>query len=135
MSDFNSVLQLQNYFLDDLEFRINEDEYEENSLDLDPKFALDSEERTAHIRFEFIVEENQIYMSGALVGIFTYDETVDEELARELLVVNGVTILFPYLRAAISNVTNIANVPTITLPIVNVIDYLKEKYEQINGEQ
>lgn len=135
MSDFNSVLQLQNYFLDDLEFRINEDEYEENSLDLNPKFALDSEERTAHIRFEFIVEENQIYMSGALVGRFTYDETVDEELARELLVVNGVTILFPYLRATISNVTNIANVPTITLPIVNVIDYLKEKYEQINGEQ
>lgn len=130
MSNFNSILQLKDYFLDEFEFKINESIYEENTLDINPKFSIDHKECIAHIRFEFSIEDDRTYARGALIGKFIYDETVDEDMAKELLVVNGVTILFPYLRAMISNLTNVANVPTIILPTINVIEYLKAKYDE-----
>lgn len=130
MSDFNSILQLKEYFLDELEFKISESIYEENTLDINPKFSINYEDCTAYIRFEFSIEDDRTYAKGALIGKFIYDDMVDEDMAKELLVVNGVTILFPYLRAMISNLTNVANVPTIVLPTINVIEYLKAKYDE-----
>lgn len=134
MNNCSSVLQLKDYFLSELEFKVNEDAYNENELDINPKFSISPEECVGHIMFEFSIKDERTYANGVLIGKFIYDESIDEDMAKELLIVNGVTILFPYLRAVISNVTNIANVPTLMLPTVNVIDYLKEKYEQMDSE-
>ena len=65
----------------------------------------------------------------SLTGSFFVPE---KEQARELMEVNGTAILFPYLRAVMSQLTAAANIPQVILPTVNLVQLLnKRKSEQI----
>ena len=65
----------------------------------------------------------------SLTGSFTVPE---KENAQELMEVNGTAILFPYLRAVMSQLTAAANIPQVILPTVNLVQMLnKRKSEQI----
>ena len=64
----------------------------------------------------------------SLTGSFFVPE---KEQARELMEVNGTAILFPYLRAVMSQLTAAANIPQVILPTVNLVQLLnKRKSEQ-----
>lgn len=130
MKNSDSVIQFEKYFLDEVFFEIKDEEYIENSIDINPKFSVDFDDCIAKIKLEFCIEEDLFYLKGSLIGVFSFEETQEEDKISELLVINGVTILFPYLRSAISAISNAVNVPTIIIPTINVIEYLQNKYEE-----
>ncbi len=130
MKNSDSVIQFEKYFLDEVFFEIKDEEYVENSIDINPKFSVDFDDCIAKIKLEFCIEEDLFYLKGSLIGVFSFEETQEEDKISELLVINGVTILFPYLRSAISAISNAVNVPTIIIPTINVIEYLQNKYEE-----
>ncbi len=130
MKNSDSVIQFEKYFLDEVFFEIKDEEYIENSIDINPKFSVDFDDCIAKIKLEFCIEEDLFYLKGSLIGVFSFEETQEEDKISELLVINGVTILFPYLRSAISTISNAVNVPTIIIPTINVIEYLQNKYEE-----
>lgn len=51
------------------------------------------------------------------------------EQSKELLLDNATAIIFPYLRSAISTICVSANIPTLILPTINVIEYFNKKSE------
>lgn len=70
-------------------------------------------------------EEDTIPFSAfvSLTGQFTVEE---KERAREIMEVNGTAILFPYLRAVMSQLTTGANLPPIILPTINLVEMLNK---------
>lgn len=134
MKKSESVLQLENYFLDEVVFEIKSKVFPDNVLDITPHCYLDFDESRARVKLEFHIEEEIFFMRGSLIGTFSYDSGVDEETVRELIAINGVTILFPYLRSTISSISHAANVPTIIIPTINILDYLQNKFEQMDSE-
>lgn len=57
------------------------------------------------------------------VGYFEAEEDIEK------FFLNATSILFPYLRAHISNLTGEAGIPKITLPPVNIIELVKDAQE------
>lgn len=129
MKSTDSIIQLTDYFLDEVSFELKGKRFAEDNFDITPHFALDDGKRSARVKLVFEIEQEIFYMKGALIGTFTYEEGHGDEEIRELIVVNGVTILFPYLRSTISAISHAANVPTIIIPTMNILDYLHKKFE------
>lgn len=54
-------------------------------------------------------------------GFFTYSELNDKEenISKEIII-EGITTLYPYLRSAVANLTNLTNdLPTYNLPLID----------------
>jgi len=47
--------------------------------------------------------------------------------AKEMMEVNGTAILFPYLRAVVAQLTAAANIPSVLLPTINLVEMFKAK--------
>lgn len=70
-------------------------------------------------------DDNMPFIATAsIVGQF---KVPDAEKANELMEVNGTAILYPYLRAVMTQLTSAANVPPVYLPIINLVEMLKVK--------
>ena len=69
-------------------------------------------------------------MSVCVIGIFETDNDIDDQLKEDLAEINSVAILFPYVRALVSNYTALANVSPLILPPINVIKYMEEKKKE-----
>ena len=108
-----SVLQFDNYTVEELLFKKEPVKADQNEFQLQPHF------------------EQEIVNLG--VGHFTYfdqDETIDANLKDHILQTNTISILFPFLRQIVATLTNNANVATLMLPIMNFNDGgMKKKTE------
>ncbi len=62
------------------------------------------------------------YIKVILEGNF---ETEGEDIER--FEINGIALLYPYIRAIISTYTANSNIPTLILPPINVANYYKSK--------
>ncbi len=65
-----------------------------------------------------------------LTGKFEYslgEENLEDEKIEMLFKRNAVTILFPYVRALVSNYTSVSNVPPLMIPAINIIKLLEDK--------
>lgn len=60
------------------------------------------------------------------VGIFSVED-VNEEEKKDYAEKNSVAILFPYVRALVTNYTAASNIDPLILPPINVVNYLKNK--------
>lgn len=65
------------------------------------------------------------YMSVTLEGNF---ETEGDDIER--FEINGIALLYPYVRAIISTYTANSNMPTLILPPINVGNYYKSKKQE-----
>lgn len=63
----------------------------------------------------------------ALVSITGQFKVPDVDKAHEIMEVNGTAILFPYLRAVMTQLTSAANLPPIYLPTINLVEMLRAK--------
>ncbi|WP_416358930.1 protein-export chaperone SecB [Caldicellulosiruptor danielii] len=74
-------------------------------------------------------EENNFPFSLeiSLTGYFRGSENIEREKFIELTKYNGTAILFPYLRSAVSDITKAANINPLILPVINVINFIKEQ--------
>lgn len=67
--------------------------------------------------------ENIFQMELCLKGIF---KASSEEMANKLLP-NAIAIMFPYLRAQVSILTSLPNIPTISLEPININAFLEKQ--------
>jgi preprotein translocase subunit SecB len=74
-------------------------------------------------------KEVPIYVKVRIIGVFVI-EVLDQDITDEQIVsfykVNGVTILFPYLRSLVSDLTSKGSEPPIILPTINVAEMVKD---------
>lgn len=67
-----------------------------------------------------------------LDGHFTLE---GDETAMPLLKTNATAILFPYLRATMSQLTTLANISPILIPTFNIVEMFKESEAQEKSEE
>lgn len=77
-------------------------------------------------------EVEAIRLNARIKGIFEVrsEEKIDDETMRDLCNRNAPSILFPYLRTFISNITGSAGITPIVLPVVNpsLIEMTEESF-------
>ena len=128
MSSFYGDIRFENHILREIRFSANPTSESDGALDFDPKLSIDEESRKAILGLDFKVFQNGSSVEGELLGIFSYNENLKKEALESLLFANGVAILFPYLRAAVGNISMLANVDPIVIPTINVLEYMKDRF-------
>lgn len=68
------------------------------------------------------------------IGLFVFDEVLDQKQVNQFARVNCAAILFPYIREAIADVTRRSGLPTLHLQPVNFVNLYKAQIEK-SGEK
>lgn len=136
MEEINSSLRFVDYFVDYVDFRLN-NEFEDQPVNL--KFDIDrnvdyleDENNTMLVTlivkvFDNALEKNYPFsMNVSITGVFELNNVAVER--KEVFAeVNAVAILFPYIRALITNFTANVNVAPLILPAINVVKLMEDK--------
>lgn len=137
-----ATLKFKNYFIESFSFRENSNfdlESENLDVDFEPKAEvniLEDANMAAVLLSCSLGDETKTDcpFTGdvSLTGIFEieYDKSddVDTKLANDFLSQNSITILFPYLRSFIADMTLRTNkFPTFILQPFNVVEMVKDK--------
>ena len=72
-------------------------------------------------------EQSPVSLNIELCGKFECTDWETDEISKVLIKDNASTILFPYLRHSISELTLIAGLPPLVLPITNVVQLFNKK--------
>ena len=119
-NNIKSTFKFNNYNITNVRFSINEDFEGENGVELDVSFKTSI--KTSN-NYPFELEIN-------IQGYFSFDNNLNDEDVLKRCKVNGTSILFPYLRSAITDVTKIANVNPLVLPSINIYNLIKENEKE-----
>lgn len=133
-----SVLQFDNYTVEELLFKKEPVKAGQHEFQLQPHFEqevvnLGDDKYDVHLSFDITSTEEHpmpFHIHVSIVGHFTYfdrDKTIDVNLKEDILHKNTISILFPFLRQIVATLTNNANVATLMLPIMNFNDGGLEK--------
>ncbi|UZW13820.1 protein-export chaperone SecB [Clostridium pasteurianum] len=143
MEEFKSSLTFKDYIVEKVEFHNNLNFDNEKikldfDIDSDVKFSDDDNTFLLNLKVELFknaVDNNYPFdMSLSIIGIFELDVT-DKEKINTFAEVNGVAILFPYVRSIISTYTANANVQPLILPPINVIKYIEDRKKRENKKE
>lgn len=137
----NSCLQFRGFKIDNVTYQLNnkdlgsdssrKNEEQRLKLDIEKKITQINETEIKAILVVKIGEKDDnspLYIEVSAYGIFHFeeDDDLDEATIKAIKEENTIAILFPYVRAFISNLTVGANIPVIVLPIINVNKLTKE---------
>lgn len=133
-----AAIRFKTYKLDKIEFLLNSNS--DNSCEIsidDIEFENNIEEcekdnavvvrLTCSIFKDYINKNQPFNLNISMSGVFEYDSGCNEKTLELLLTQNTLAIIFPYLRAAISQITLIAGIPAFVIPPINIVNYLKNK--------
>ena len=95
-------------------------------MDLSAFVGITEDNNEAHIKVTCLLNdiENLRKVTIEIVGIFEIAlKDASEEEIKKILAVNGVAILFPYVRAAMSVISSLDNENSILLPTINTTSF------------
>ncbi len=115
---------------EELSFKMNRVKLEPNSrLDIKPQFSRQVRKVKDNPKLNFIALSIKIESTEAepkpfdihitLVGTFEVEDMVAGSEQEREFVIEGTKMLFPYLRAAVTNLTASAYVAPLNLPVIN----------------
>lgn len=140
-----AVFQFSDYNVLEIQYKLNP-RFEEEEASLSPGFSFDLEfvegedEALVYLGLELgdaELEGNSFYLNVKIAGEFIF-RSEDEELVHEQKIdyckVNGVAILYPYLRALVSDITSKGSEQPIILPTMNIVEMLKRNEMNKNAQ-
>ena len=122
----NARFQFKRYRILKSYIEINESTIDSSDLsmmvEMEPAIELKTEEGIFNLLLKVHVydEKNIIDMSFDIKGYYKYDKNCDRDCLRSFLTRNAPAILFPYLRAYITNLTSLSGIQPIILPTYNM---------------
>lgn len=136
MEEIKSILEFNKYIVNNISFNYNYDYNKQDSIELD--FDLDHEclieNDRMNIRLFLTVFPEPVknnYPFTIKVGVDGYFRVKGE--MNDRLQANAIAILYPYVRAIVSNYTAQANVLPLFLPPINTMKYLESKNSNIQN--
>lgn len=125
-----SSFRFNDYLIKNVVFNLNPETNAVENFDLDfsldTDFYLNEENDQAIVTLKCVVFDDFIekgypfYLEVEIVGNFFLDGDFTNEEVKSLCRINATAVLFPYLRAFISNITALAGVPNLILPTINI---------------
>lgn len=130
-----SVLKFINYHTEEVRFKRNPNFTKKGKVSLEPEIEANismyqDEKATIDLSIKIDSDELPFNVFIKILGKFSFkkEESNEEIEFIDLLKMNGVAILYPYLRSEVTSVTSLSNeYPPYILPIINVSELLKEK--------
>lgn len=133
----NAKLQFTHYKVLEIVYNSSLNELEEEEI-VTPSFSVDiivqeKDYNKAMIKLgvELTDESSNSYVKAVIAGFFVFES--DEEMMEEEVVkyyrLNGVAILFPYLRSLVSDVTSKSDSSPVILPTINIQKMLFDSEE------
>ena len=125
------VLNFKGYRIVNIDYKRLEstEEFDSESkdfMDLSAFVGITEDNNEAHIKVTCLLNdvENLRKVTIEIVGIFEIVlKDASEEEIKKILAVNGVAILFPYVRAAMSVISSLDNENSILLPTINTTSF------------
>lgn len=131
-----SSLKFLNYIVNSVTYRTNDKPNENGSWKLNfdikntTKISKEKDKMTITLAVSVFkgVEDAPFYIDVEITGYFELEG--EDDISK--YEANAIAIMYPYLRAIVSNYTSSANVSPVILPAINVNAMLKRKNEQKN---
>lgn len=139
--EYRSVLEFDEFWVDELVFRKNNDFQPAGRLRVENSFRVGyqpvSEGKTSLVSItcqlfseDFELNQAPFFLRMKLTGRFFVEREEEAEAigvkVDDILAANTVAILFPYVRSAITTVTAAMGVPPIILPPINTFKLLEQ---------
>lgn len=121
---------IEKYYFDkviiDLEYRTSD----KLSVKFNPSGVFNKKDSTYNLTFDFVAfssdeDDAKPFVYMRCIGIFKLNNVTSLSEIPSYFYRNSVALLFPYLRAYVSMVTNQANINSLMLPTMNLISLEK----------
>lgn len=117
---------IQRYYFDKVIIDLQNHTSDKLFVDFKPSGVFYSEDSTYKLTFDFLAFTDdkkgaQPFVNIRCNGFFKFENVSSLEEIPSYFYRNSIAILFPYLRAFVSILTNQANTPPIVLPTMNLI--------------
>ncbi len=130
-------LKFKRYLVNSIDFKYNP-EYTGGKANMDIDFghsmAIKNNEARVSLRCMLFrkakKEEKPFHLEVYTTGIFEFQTELEGEELKSILRQQALNILFPYLRALITNITGSSGFPPIVLPIINVNQLMEKQSSQ-----
>ena len=141
-NEIKSSFCFDSYRIDLIKFDINSEYIDSDSeVELDIELDVILKERfkerqgivtlVAKIFKDAKMRNYPFELNLSISGLFMIeDEKMPLEEFVKFLKVNGTTAMFPFLRSAIADVTRIANVDTLVLPLININNLIEKQNKE-----
>ena len=138
MEPIKATLRFMGYDVQIMNFqkKIPQQMEENSEIELNPIFSrhISSKDKT-HYELALGVKLEQdnlpFYAEIVLVGKFAVDE---EQNAEKIMKVNATAVLFPYVRATLSMLTTLAEIPPINIPPINLVKMFEHEQSESENE-
>ncbi len=135
------ALNFKRYMVNSIDFKFNP-EYTgaKANMDIDFGHSIAVRNNEARVSLKCILfrkakkEEKPFHLEVQMTGFFEFKTEFQSEELNNILRHQGINILFPYLRALISNITGNTGLPPIILPLINVNQLIQNQVERAEGE-
>jgi len=135
------ALKFKRYLVNSIDFKYNP-EYTGGKAKMDVDFghavAVKNNEARVSLRCMLFrkakKEEKPFHLEVHMTGIFEFQTELEGEELNSIIRQQAINILFPYLRALISNITGNTGLPPIILPLINVNQLIQNQVERAEGE-
>jgi preprotein translocase subunit SecB len=134
-------IQFESYYLSKIEFRYSPDSTEIDEGDVSFSHSveyLDSNQVQVLLQCN-VTDEAGLKLEVEMNGIFIIEvgvgKSVEDPQIQHLCERNTLSILFPYLRSAISDISVKANIPPIILPTINILGMLNHVEEDMKRKK
>ncbi|WP_035571558.1 protein-export chaperone SecB [Halonatronum saccharophilum] len=133
--EFLSNFYFDDYSIDDIEFNLNHDFENEGiqvKADTEVEVSKKEDENKGLVKITILIWDNAnkenypFRLKISIIGQFSADCAMEENQFHEMCRYNGSAILLPFLRSAITDITKVANVTPLILPLINVQNLLDE---------
>lgn len=133
MSEYESVLKFENYVVDEINFKRNNKfdpkENEDSRVEFNIKKSKILDKNNMAIKIYVHIFENAednnypFEMDVSITGYFV----ISDSTGKINFEPNAIAILYPYVRAIVTNYTINANIGAVILPAINVNKLLENK--------
>ena len=112
----NPVISFENYYISEMQFRKIKKDDEINKFKID--IGIDESKKFVKLKVSISTEINLIEVE--IIGEFKFANEISEKARIKFLKINGAAILYPYIRAYISNISSFdKEASAIIIPTVN----------------
>ncbi|UZW12581.1 protein-export chaperone SecB [Clostridium pasteurianum] len=129
------IISFNGYKIKSIDFKINDDyknEFKGIDTDFDFKVnaGIDSDGKNVVITVESIIfkdyknKNKPFYLDIITEGYFSF-ECTKEEFESNRLIKNSLSILFPYIRSSVTNITTTCGFSPLILPTININEFVK----------
>ena len=126
----NPVISFENYLISEMKFRKLSDEDEKNKFGIN----IGVDESKKFVKLKVFLSTERDIIEVEMIGEFEFSDEMKEEEKTKFLKINGAAILYPYVRAYISNISSFdKEALPIIIPTVNFQQIYENDEERANN--